>query len=97
LNPNTETCPICRTRRDADLTKRVYKRVRILIDENRKRDGNPWGMKFFTMVPQTNDDGHFQPAKTWEKKGYKLAGNVYAKGKQRALPLYEAKMVQAFD
>ncbi|HEY2837842.1 MAG TPA: hypothetical protein VGJ26_01745, partial [Pirellulales bacterium] len=33
----------------------------------------------------------------WEKKGYKLEGNVYTKAKKRALPLYEAKMVQAFD
>ena len=97
LNPNTKTCPIFRTRRDADLTKRIYKRVPILIDENRKKGGNPWSIKFFTMFHQTNDAEHFQPATVWTKKGYKLDGNVYIKGKKRALPLYEAKMVQAFD
>ena len=47
LNPNTKTCPIFRTRRDADLTKSIYKRIPILIDENRKKGGNPWGIKFF--------------------------------------------------
>ena len=97
LNPNTRTCPIFRTRRDADLTKGIYKRVPILIDENRKQGGNPWGIKFFRMLDQTNDAEHFHTAKVWVKKGYKLEGNVYIKGKKRALPQYEAKMVQAFD
>lgn len=97
LNPNTRTCPIFRTRRDADLTKAIYRRVPILLDENRKQGGNPWGLKFFTMFHQTNDAGHFKEAKVWEKKGYTLQGNVYTKTKVRALPLYEAKMVQAFD
>jgi hypothetical protein len=97
LNPNTKTCPIFRTRRDAELTKAIYKRIPILIDENRKQGGNPWGIKFFTMFHQTNDAEHFCMAKAWEKKGYKLDGNVYVKTRKRALPLYEAKMVQAFD
>jgi hypothetical protein len=97
LNPNTRTCPIFRTRRDADVTKGIYKRIPILIDENRKQGGNPWGLKFFTMFHQTNDAEHFDDAKVWEKRGYKLKGNVYAKAGKRALPLYEAKMVQAFD
>lgn len=97
LNPNTRTCPIFRTRRDANLTRAIYKRIPILIDENRRQGGNPWGIKFLRMFDQTNDAAHFRTAKFWEKKGYKLAGNVYAKAKKRALPLYEAKMVQAFD
>jgi hypothetical protein len=97
LNPNTKTCPIFRTRRDADLTRAIYKRVPILIDESRRQGGNPWGIKFLRMFDQTNDAQHFKDAKVWEKKGYKLQGNIYAKVKARALPLYEAKMVQAFD
>ena len=36
-------------------------------------------------------------ARCGSEKGYKLAGNVYRKAEKRALPLYEAKMVQAFD
>ena len=97
LNPNTKTCPIFRTRRDASLTRGIYKRVPILIDENRKAGGNPWGTKFFTMFHQTNDAEHFHPKEYWEEKKYVLQGNVYVCGKRRALPLYEAKMVQAFD
>ncbi len=99
LNPNTKTCPIFRTRRDAALTRAIYKRVPILIDEHRRQGGNPWGIKFFTMFHQTNDAEHFTEAKVWERKKYTLSGNgnIYTRGKKRALPLYEAKMVQAFD
>ncbi len=97
LNPNTRTCPIFRTRRDADLTKAIYKRVPILIDQHRKHGGNAWGIKFFTMFHQTNDAELFADGKAWEKKGYSLEGNIYVKSRKRALPLYEAKMVQAFD
>ena len=32
LNPNTRTCPIFRTRRDAKITKEIYRRIPILID-----------------------------------------------------------------
>jgi hypothetical protein len=97
LNPNTKTCPVFRTRRDAELTKSIYKRIPILIDANRKRGGNPWELRFYTMFHQTNDAGHFHPNSVWEKRGYTLDSNVYVKAKKRALPLYEAKMVQAFD
>ena len=55
LNPNTRTCPIFRSRRDAELTKAIYRRVPVLIDKNRKEGGNPWGIKFVTMFDQTND------------------------------------------
>lgn len=97
LNPNTRTCPIFRTRKDAELTKRIYKRIPILIDHNRRKGGNPWEIKFFTMFHQTNDAALFQDGAHWKVEGYKLDGNVFRKGKKRALPLYEAKMVQAFD
>lgn len=97
LNPNTKTCPIFRTRRDADLTKRIYKRVPILIDENRESGGNPWGIKFLTMFHQTNDAELFHTAEQLKKMGFKRQGNQWKKHRQQFLPLYEAKMVQAYD
>ncbi|MBI4569276.1 MAG: N-6 DNA methylase [Planctomycetes bacterium] len=97
FNPNTKTCPIFRTRRDAELTRAIYRRVPILIDEHRKRGGNPWGIQFLRMFDQTNDAACFLDGDAWGKAGYKRRGNVYVKGRKKALPLYEAKMVQAFD
>ena len=46
LNPNTRTCPIFRTRRDAEITKAIYRRVPVLVDANREGPtGNPWGVQ----------------------------------------------------
>jgi len=97
LNPNTKTCPIFRTRRDAAITKSIYERIPVLIDHNRRQGGNAWDIKFYTMFHQTNDAEHFKTAAHWNKLRYERQGNLYIKGKKRALPLYEAKMVQAFD
>src|SRR5690606_3545464 len=44
LNPNTTTCPIFRTKADAELTKKIYQKIPILVQEkNGERDEvNPW-------------------------------------------------------
>ncbi len=97
LNPNTRTCPIFRTRRDAELTKQIYRRVPILIDENRKSGGNPWGVKFCRMFDQTNDAEHFRTGQSLKSEGFKLAGNRWTRKTEAFLPLYEAKMIQAYD
>ncbi|MBI1902450.1 MAG: N-6 DNA methylase [Planctomycetia bacterium] len=97
LNPNTRTSPIFRSPRDAELTKAVYRRVSILIDHNRKEGGNPWGIKFVTMFHQTNDAEVFHTPEKLKKAGFKLEGNCWIKGKRTFLPLYEAKMLQAYD
>ncbi|MCD6163223.1 MAG: N-6 DNA methylase [candidate division Zixibacteria bacterium] len=97
FNPNTRTCPIFRTPRDAKLTKYVYQRVPILIDKNREKGGNPWGIKFYTMFHQTNDAELFHTADKLKTMKYKRHGAVWEKGKKVYLPLYEAKMIQMYD
>ena len=98
LNPNTRTCPIFRTRRDAEITKSIYRRVPVLIDRTREGDtGNPWNIAFKTMFHQTNDAELFREADALKKDGCKLKGNRWINGKQIYLPLYEAKMLQGFD
>ena len=97
LNPNTRTCPIFRTERDARIAKSIYRRVPVLIDHNRKKTGNPWGVAFKRMFDQTNDAEHFREAAWLKEHGYTLDGNRWAKGDDVCLPLYEAKMIQMFD
>ena len=97
LNPNTRTCPIFRTRRDAEITKRIYRNVPVLIDRNRERGGNPWGIRFKTMFHQTNDAELFHEAGYFLRNRYSLKGNRWVKGKNEFLPVYEAKMVQMYD
>lgn len=97
LNPNTRTCPIFRTKEDAELTKAIYRRVPVLIDESRKKGGNPWGIKFFTMFHQSADAKLFQTEEQLKVDGFKRDGQFWKKRKQVCLPLYEAKMIQMYD
>jgi hypothetical protein len=97
LNPNTRTCPIFRTVRDCSLTKGVYRRIPVLVDESRKAGGNPWRLRLTTMFHQSADAGAFVSANKLKEAGGKFKGNCWFVGKKRFLPCYEAKMVQPYD
>lgn len=85
LNPNTRTCPIFRTRRDADITRSIYERVPVLIDEAEGPAGNPWGISFSTMFHMSNDSALFRTR------------DQIADDPDAWLPLYEAKMAYHYD
>ncbi len=97
LNPNSHTCPIFRSRRDAELTKALYRRVPILIDDSREEGGNPWGIKYVTMFHQTNDAELFSYPEGLEKLGLRHQGNRWLGKGRTFLPLYEAKMIRSYD
>lgn len=99
LNPNTRTCPIFSSRRDAELTKGIYRRVPVLIRE--ARDGqpeeNPWGMKFGSIFHMSNDSHFFRTREQLEAEGWRIDGNTFRKDAEAYLPLYEAKMVRQYN
>ena len=99
INPNTKTCPVFRTGRDAELTKAIYRRVPVLIREARdgKPEENPWGIKFSTMFHMSNGSHLFRTREQLEGDGWVLEGNVFRRGEERYLPLYEAKMFQLYN
>ena len=39
INPNTRTCPIFRSQADAELTKKIYRQVPVLIDGSKGEAG----------------------------------------------------------
>jgi hypothetical protein len=78
INPNTKTAPIFRTRRDAEITKAIYRRIPVLIDETRE-DGNPWGISFLRMFDMSNDSNLFHTREQLESAGYVLEGNVFVR------------------
>jgi hypothetical protein len=63
INPNTLTCPIFRTKPDAEITKLIFNKTPILMNE--KNDTNPWKMNFLRMLDMANDSNLFlnQPTK----------------------------------
>jgi hypothetical protein len=58
INPNTGTCPLFRTGADAELTKKIYRCVPVLMNE--RTGENPWGVGFMRMFDMANDSGLFQ-------------------------------------
>lgn len=91
INPNTLTCPIFRSARDAELTKKLYSAAPVLIkDAVIAGDGkdsrvlepavNPWGISFMRMLDMANDSNLFTNEPAPDR-----------------LPLYEAKLIHQFD
>ncbi|TXI98056.1 MAG: N-6 DNA methylase [Aquabacterium sp.] len=91
INPNTLTCPVFRSARDAELTKKLYRAAPVLLkDAVTAGEGkgtrvlepavNPWGITFSTMFHMSNDSHLF----------------AYEPAPDR-VPLYEAKLIHQFD
>jgi hypothetical protein len=91
INPNTLTCPIFRSGRDAELTKKLYRAAPVLIRdavvEGKGKDAkvtapevNPWGISFSRMLDMSNDSHLFKDSSASDH-----------------LPLYEAKLIHQFD
>lgn len=94
INPNTGTCPIFRSQRDAELTKKLYGRAPVFIRETYERrssvgraeqipEANPWDISFSQgLFNMTGDSGLFLNEPN---------------GLGPRLPLIEAKMIHHFD
>jgi hypothetical protein len=101
INPNTRTLPVFRTRQDADLTRAIYERVPVLVNE--RTGENPWDVRFLRMFDMSNDSHLFHTRSQLEAEGYRLVGNTFVAGDPtspspaRYLPLYEAKMIWHYD
>jgi hypothetical protein len=99
VNPNTGTAPIFRSRRDAELTTAIYSSGKILSDRSGDEEIKAWPLKYSTMFHMTNDSGLFRTRRELEEQegGWHKGGNRYGSPKGDWVPLYEGKMIQAFD
>ncbi|HEX3639976.1 MAG TPA: N-6 DNA methylase, partial [Ktedonobacteraceae bacterium] len=82
LNPNTKTCPIFRSKHDAELNLAIYKRVPVLINE--QTEINAWSAYYMRLIHLSDHAAylHFP----WE-----------IRDPDWNIPLYEAKLFLAFD
>jgi hypothetical protein len=102
LNPNTRTCPVFRTRQDAELTKAIYRRVPVLWREAQAvpnlPEENPWKVVLRQgLFNMTADSDLFRTREDLEAQGFCLVGNRFVSKEQVYLPLYEAKMFWHYD
>ena len=98
VNPNTGTAPVFRTRRDAEITRRIYEQHPVLVHHSKEGERRTWPVRYATMFHMTNDSHLFRTAAQLESAGfYPVQGNLWKRGEELYLPLYEGKMVQGFD
>ncbi len=97
LNPNTRTCPIFRSARDAKINLSIYRRVGVLWREDDAASSNSWGLKFLRMMDMASDSACFKSSADLEGAGARLLGSAYVGVGPRCVGLLEAKMVHHFD
>ena len=98
VNPNTGTAPVFRTRRDAELTRRIYERYPVLVDRSQGEERRAWSVKYATMFHMANDSHLFMTAAQLDAEGsYPVEGNRWKRGGEIYLPLYQGRMIHQFD
>lgn len=99
VNPNTVTAPTYRSIKDREISEKLYARVPILVGRDLGgNEFNNWPVEYATLYHMANNSGEFRTSKELAHEGAWLEKD----GKWRSklgvwAPLYEGKMVQAFD
>lgn len=96
LNPNTKTCPVFRTSRDAKLTAKIYRNSTILYNEITGE--SPWNVKFGNMFNMSTDSYLFRTYAQLTAQGATLNGNTFTTADgETYVPLYEGKMIWHYN
>jgi hypothetical protein len=99
VNPNTATAPVYRAPRDKEISTAVYDRLPILVDRSGGEEVKTWPVKYIRMFDMANDSDLFRTRKELQEKegAYPVGANHWKNAEGDWVPLYEGKMVQAFD
>ena len=95
LNPNTKTCPVFRTSRDANLTSKIYRTSKILINEINGE--NPWKVKPSSMIHMSGDSYLFRTYQQLVTEGAIYQDGNFTLGAETYVPLYEGKMFYLYN
>ena len=84
-NPNTGGALVFRSRRDAEITLGVYRRLPILRDDKK---GGVWPLRYVRMLDQAGDSKHFRTARQLRAaRYYPINNNAFRRGDDFAVPL----------
>ena len=98
INPNTATAPMFRTVRDAELVRRIYSEHPVLGNHSLADEQQPYNVRYHTMFHMTNASSLFRTATELNDSGhYRVAGHRYRRGDEQWVPLYQGRMIQAYD
>ncbi len=98
LNPNTKTCPIFRTPVDAELTKKIYKTIPVL--DNEQLNLNPWKARIRRIFNMGDPKviGDAIPTSDLVAAGLPIGKvNRITSAGEELLPIYEGKMFAAYN
>lgn len=99
INPNSGTVPIFRSRRDKEITSGIYKRLPTLVDRRTAEAKSVWPVRFAQLLNMTSDSELFRARDELEngEGAWPVGQNRFQSAAGEWVPLYEGKMVQAFD
>ena len=82
-----------------ELTTAIYGRLPVLVDRSSGEEVKAWPVKYTRMFDMANDSGLFRTREELEEQegAYPVGGNRFSSPSGDWVPLYEGKMVQAFD
>jgi hypothetical protein len=93
INPNTLTCPVFRSNRDAELTKKLYRAAPVLIREA------VWageGKQAKLVAPEVNSSG-IRIRRVFDMANSETVGSCSIVKQSGFVPMYEAKVAHQFD
>ena len=99
-NPNTRTCPIFRSKADAELTKKFYHSSAVLVDRTGDNVTNDWGLEFRQGLFNMTSDraAYFHESSKLKEAGAQIISSCWTiEGPVSYLPLYEGKFIWHHD
>lgn len=96
INPNTRTCPVFRSSRDAEILVALHRRFPVLLADGLPEQ-NPWGLSFQRLFDMANDSHLFRTRDDLNSDGWLRSGPLYSRGEEQCLPLLEGKMVWVWN
>ncbi|WP_046110838.1 Eco57I restriction-modification methylase domain-containing protein [Aquincola tertiaricarbonis] len=88
INPNSLTCPVFRSERDAELTKKIYRSAASYLTLHKEgNEINPWRFDYMTKMFDMADNSH----------EFIELSTVNGMLRDSLRPLYEAKHIHIYD
>ena len=95
INPNTKTCPIFRTSKDAAITNQIFNNSTVI--QNEVTGDNPWEVKFGSMLNMSTASYLFKTYAQLINEGAELKKNKFLLNNKTYVPLYEGKMIYLYN
>lgn len=99
VNPNSMTAPVYKASRDRQIATALYERLPVLVNRSDGNEVKTWPVKYVRMYDMANDSDLFRTVEELQEKegAWPEGGGRWRSAAGVWVPLFEGKMVQAFD